>query len=120
MVEPDIVVDKRGLLELPILFDCEERDGILEDRGIEIVNAVEGKAVQTDRDDGGNGSHVQEAFGRRLKRRGLIYPGNNPDRIMPNIQMAAAAERSVLRRREDDCGGKIRAAAQQFRAGDGV
>ena len=34
--------------------------------------------------------------------------------------MAAVAERSVLRRREDDCGGKIRTAAQHSRVGIGV
>jgi len=121
MIEPDIMVDKRGPLVFRVLFDREECDRVLEDRGIEIVGPAQREAVKMDGDDGGNGgSHVQEAFGRRLKMEGLIYPGNNPEQIMPKYQIAAAGARSMLRQREDDCGGKIRAAAQQLRAGSGV
>jgi len=98
MVEPDIMVDKGGLLVRLVLLDRVESDGVLEDRGIEVVDAVERKTVEADGDDSRDGSHVQETLGRRLKTRGLIYPGNNPDRAMPKYQMAAAAERSVLRR----------------------
>jgi len=64
MVEPDIVVDKRGPLELLVLFDCEECDQIFEDHSIEVMGAVKGKAVEADGNDGGGGSHVQEGFGR--------------------------------------------------------
>jgi len=45
MIEPDIVVDKWGLFELLVLFDCVESDGVFENRGIEVVDAVEGKTV---------------------------------------------------------------------------
>jgi len=72
MVEPDIMVDKGGLLVRLVLLDRVESDGVLEDRGIEVVDAVERKAVQADGDDGRDGSHVQEVFGRRLKR-GVLY-----------------------------------------------
>jgi len=64
MVEPDIMVDKRGPLELWVLLDRIERDRVFEDHGIKVMGAVKGKTVQMDRDDGGDGSHVQERFGR--------------------------------------------------------
>ena len=64
MVEPDIMVDKRGPLELWVLLDRIECDRVFEDRGIKVMGAVKGKTVQMDRDDGGDGSHVQERFGR--------------------------------------------------------
>jgi len=67
MVEPDIMVDKRGPLELRVLLDREECDRIFEDRGIKVVDPVDRKTVKANRDDGGDGSHVQEWFGRRLK-----------------------------------------------------
>ena len=54
MIEPDIVMYKRGPVELLVLFD----------RGIEVMSAVEGKAVEADRVDGGDGSHVQEGLER--------------------------------------------------------
>jgi len=104
MVEPDIMVDKGGLLVRLVLLDRVEGDGVLEDRGIEIVDAVKRKAVEANGDDSRDGSHVQEAFGRRLKTGGLIYPGNNPDRVKPKYQMAAAVERSVLRWKDPCCG----------------
>jgi len=78
MVEPDIMVDKGGLLVLLVLFDRVESDGVLEDRGIEVVDAVEREASEANGDDGRDGSHVQGAFGRQLKKRGLIYPGITP------------------------------------------
>jgi len=84
MIELDIMVDKRGRPEFWVLFDSEERDRVLEDRGIEVVGSVQRKTVETDGDVCGNdGSHVQKALGRRLNRGGLIYPGNNPEQIMP-------------------------------------
>jgi len=58
------MVDKRGPLELWVLLDCVERDRVLEDRGIEVVGTVKGKTVQLDRNDGGDGSHVQEGLKR--------------------------------------------------------
>jgi len=79
MIEPDIVVDKGGLLELLVLFDCKECDQVFEDHGIQIMDAVKGEAVKADRNDGGDGSHVQEGFGWRLKEKGLIYPENDPE-----------------------------------------
>ena len=81
MIEPDIVVDKRGPLELLVLFNRKECNWIFEDRGIEVVGPIEGKVIQTD----GNGSHVQEGFGRRPKKEGLIYPGNNSKQVKPNL-----------------------------------
>jgi len=38
-----------------------------------------GKSVQMDRYDGNDGSHVQDAFGRRLKVRGLYILGITPN-----------------------------------------
>ena len=115
MIELDIMVDKRGPFELRVLFDRVECDWVLEDHGIEIVDTVKGETIQTDGNDDGDGSHVQEQFGRRSKRRGLIYPGNDPEWVMPNWSYqvlqgtghrrsccgereATAVERSVLRR----------------------
>ena len=47
---------------------------------------------------GGDRSHVQEGFGRRLKEEGLIYPRNDPkqvNRALRNYgQMKHAAEKS--------------------------
>jgi len=78
------MVDKRGRPIFWVLFDSEKRDRVLEDRGVEVVGPIQREAIKTDGDVCGNdGSHVQEALGRRLKRGGLIYPGNNPERIMP-------------------------------------
>jgi len=34
MIEPDIMVDKRGPLEFWVLLDCKERDWVFEDRGV--------------------------------------------------------------------------------------
>jgi len=62
MIEPDIVVDKRGPLELRVLFDRVKRNWVFEDRGIQIVSTVMGKTVQADGNDGGDGSHVQEGL----------------------------------------------------------
>jgi len=111
MVEPDIMVDKRGRPIFLIPLNSEERDRVFEDRGEEVVGPIQREAVETNGDECGNGgSHVQETFGRRLKKGGLIYPGNDPERIMLNIkwqlqaqeaccgeEKATAAERSVLR-----------------------
>jgi len=58
------MVDKRGPLELRVLFDCIECDRILEDRGIKIVSPGKRKTIQADGNDGGDESHVQEQFGR--------------------------------------------------------
>jgi len=85
MIEPDIVVDKWGALELRILFDRIERNWAFKDHGIEVVSAVQRKTVETNGDDGRNGSHVQEGFGRRLNSEGLIYPGIDPEQIMLNF-----------------------------------
>jgi len=65
MIEPDIMVDKRGPLELWVLFDHVECNRVLKDRGIEVMGAGKGKAIQADGNDGGDGSHVQERFGWR-------------------------------------------------------
>jgi len=78
MIELDIIVDKRGPLELLVLLDCEKHDRIFEDHGIKVMGAVKGKVIEVDRDDGGDGSHVQKGFGWRPKGEGLIYPGNSP------------------------------------------
>jgi len=45
MIEPDIMVDKGGLLVRLVLLDRVESNGVFEDRGIEIVDAVKRKAV---------------------------------------------------------------------------
>ena len=45
MIEPDIVVDKRGPLEFRVLLDRVECDRVFEDHGIEVVDAVKGKTV---------------------------------------------------------------------------
>jgi len=124
MIEPDIVVDKRGPLELRVLFNHIGCDWILEDRGIEVVDTIEGKVVQTNGNDGGDGSHVQEGFGRQSKTEGLIYPGIDPERIMPNCITESStrlwAQEKQLWEKRSGCGGKICAAAQQFRGGGGV
>jgi len=87
MIEPDIMVDKWGPLVFRILFDREECDRVLEDHSIEIVGSVQRETIKVDRDEGGDGgSHVQETLGQRLKTEGLIYPGNDPERIMPFIK----------------------------------
>ena len=84
MIEPDIMVDKRGPLILRVLFDREECDQVLKDRGIEVVGPIQREMIKTNGDDSGDGgSHVQEVFRRRLKTEGLIYPGNGPERNMP-------------------------------------
>jgi len=64
MIEPDIMVDKRGPLELWVLFNCKEGNRVLEDCGIEVVGTVKGETVQADGNDGGDGSHVQEGLER--------------------------------------------------------
>ena len=97
MIEPEIVVDKRGPLELRVLFDRKECDWTFEDRGIEIVGAVERKTVQTHGNDGGDGSHVQEGFGQRPKGEGLIYPGNDPGQIKLNLAIGDPRDRRCRR-----------------------
>ena len=72
MVELEIVVDKWGPLELQVLLNCIEHNRVFEDRGIEIMGAVKGKVVEADRNDGGDGSHVQEGLKWRPKVEGLI------------------------------------------------
>jgi len=84
MIEPDIMVDKWGPLEFWVLFDCVECDWVFEDRSIEVMGPVKGKAIQSNGNDGGDGSHVQEGLKRQSKTRGLIYPGIDPKWIMPN------------------------------------
>jgi len=87
MVEPDVMVDKRGPLVFRVLFNREECDQVFEDRGIEVMDPTQREAIKMDGDGCGNGgSHVQEALGRRLKVGGLIYPGNDPERIMLYIK----------------------------------
>ena len=114
MIEPDIMVDKRGRPELQVLFDSEECDRVLEDCGIEVVGSVQRKTVKTDGDMcGDDGSHVQEAFGRQLKMEGLKYPGNDPKWIMPLSNSScgrkkhAMAKRSRLRRIDPCCGAAL-------------
>jgi len=81
------MVDKRDRPIFRVLFDCEEHNWVLEDCGIEVVGPIQRETVETNGDVCGNdGSHVQEMFGRRLKTGGLIYPGNNPKRIMLYIK----------------------------------
>ena len=80
MIEPDIMVDKRGRPIFRVLFDGEERDRVLEDRGIEVVGPIQREAIETDGDEcGDGGSHVQEAFGQRLKRKVLYTLGMTPN-----------------------------------------
>jgi len=80
MIEPDIMVDKRGPLVFLVLFDCKECDRVLEDRGIEVVGPIQRETIKTDRDESGDGgSHVQEVFGRRLKRGALYILGMTPN-----------------------------------------
>ena len=87
MIELDIMVDEWGRPEFRVLFDSEECDRVLEDRSVEVVGPIQREVIETDGDVCRNDrSHVQEAFGWRLKRRGLIYPGNNPERVMPYIK----------------------------------
>jgi len=65
MIEPDIMVDKRGPLVFRVLFDREECDWVFEDCGIKVVDPIQRKTIKTDGDGSGDGgSHVQEAFGR--------------------------------------------------------
>jgi len=64
MIEPDIMVDKRGSLELWILFDRVECNQVFKDCGIEIVETIKRKMVQMDGDINGDGRHVQEGLGR--------------------------------------------------------
>jgi len=85
MIEPDIVVDKRGPLEFQGLLNRIKCDWVFKDHGIEIVKTIEEKTVQMDGDVNRDGRHVQEGLGRQPKREGLIYSGNNPERIMPNL-----------------------------------
>jgi len=124
IIESDGVVDKWGCLKLRVILNCKECDWTLKDSGIQVVGPREREMRKADRDNGGDGSHVQEGFGRQPKRRGLIYPGHDPEWIMPNWQWSvnrtglwdseeAAAERS-------DCCRKIWIAAQQLRGGIGV
>jgi len=122
MIEPDIVVDKWGPFELLVLFDCEECNRVFEDHSIEIMGAIEGKAIETNRDDGGDGSHVQEGFERRPKTEGLIYPGNDPKWIKLNWQTefhrtAGAKKQTVEKRRQlwwkDPCCGAAVEGRQQ-------
>jgi len=67
MVEPDIIVDKWGCLELQVVFNREECDQTFESCSIKVMDTLEREAVQIDRDNGGDGSHVQEGFGWRPK-----------------------------------------------------
>ena len=83
MEETDVVTDQRCRPELGVSFNVDHGDRVVQDHGVESVEGIRGKTVQTDGNSGDNGSHVQGVFGRRLKTRGLIYPGNNPERIMP-------------------------------------
>jgi len=79
----DIVTDQRRSLEFGVNLYADHGDRVVQDHGVESMEGIRGKTVQTDGNGGDDGSHVQEAFGRRLKSRGLIYPGNNPEWIMP-------------------------------------
>jgi len=92
MEEVDIVTDQRRILELGICFDANHGDRIVQNHGEKSMESVRWKAVQMDGDSGDDGSHVQDAFGRRLKIEGLIYPGNYPDRIMPKIRAELGPE----------------------------
>jgi len=84
MIEPDIVVDKRGPLVFWVLFNRIEHNWVLKDRGIEVVGPVQREAIKTNWDDDGNDEGlVQEGFRQQPKWEGFIYPGNNPEQIMP-------------------------------------
>ena len=123
MVEPDIMVDKWGPLEFQVLFDHVEHNRVFEDHGMEVVETVKGKTVQTNGDVNGDGRHVQEGLGQRPKREGLIYTGNDPEQVMLNLFIISAVlqhGKSSCGRKRSECGGKICAAAQQLRAGDRV
>jgi len=102
MVELDIMVNKRGPLEFRVLFNCVEHNRVFEDRNIEVVETVKGKTVQMDGDVNGDGHHVQEGLGQRPKREGLIYSGNDPERVMPNLSIkvcSAAVWKKQLRKK---------------------
>jgi len=86
MKESDVVTDQRCRLEFGVNFNVDHGNGIVQDHGIESVEGVRGKTIQMDGSGGDDGSHVQGVFGRRLKQRGLIYPGNYPDWIMPKAR----------------------------------
>jgi len=125
MVEPHVIVDKWDCPELQVVLDCKESDRVLEDCGIQIVGSCEGETREPDRDDNRDGSHVQKALGRCWKSRGLIYPGNDPERIMLDFKMEIQWEGSKRRGKEgaaerSNCSGKIRTAVQQLRGGSGV
>jgi len=48
------------------------------------VGAIERKIIQAHWNNGGDGSHVQEGFGRGPKGEGFIYPGNSPKQVKLN------------------------------------
>ena len=64
-----------------VVFDHDEHNWILEGHSIEGMDGGQGKAVQADRDDGADESHVQEGFGWQPKEGILIDPGNNPKQV---------------------------------------
>ena len=84
MEEMDVVMDQRCFLEFGVNFNADHGNRVVQDHGVESVKGIRGKMVQTDGKGGDDGSHVQGMFGRRPKTRGLIYPGNNPERITPS------------------------------------
>jgi len=85
MEEVNVVADQRRCLECKICFNANHGDRIVQNHGVKTMESIRGKVVQTD-GSGDDGSHVQGAFGQRLKTRGLIYPGNYPDWIKPKIR----------------------------------
>jgi len=86
MEEADVVTDQGRFLEQKIGFDTDHGNRVVQDHGVQSMESVWWKAVQADRNDGDDGSHVQDVFGRRFKTRGLIYPGNYPERVTPKVR----------------------------------
>jgi len=79
MVEPDVIVDKWGCPEFQVILNHKEHNRVLEDCGIQIMGSHKREMGESDRDGGGDESHVQEVFKRCQNDRGLIYPGNDPE-----------------------------------------
>jgi len=79
--EADIMADQGSILEGRIGFDTNHGDWVVKDHGVESMDHIQGKAVQTDRNGGDGGSHGQGVFGRQPKHNFPKYPGNDPEWI---------------------------------------
>jgi len=84
MEKADVVTNQQSGLERRIYFDIDHGDRVVQNHGVESMEGIWGKAIQTQRYIRNGRSHVQDAFGRQLKTGGLIYPGNYPERILPD------------------------------------